>query len=175
MINVVCPDSEVAIIIQRCPKFRGQGDLVHSSKLNRFKGNQYKKTSVCPAGRNIRWMSLTEMVSARIQSSCEQSASSRVHFPSPTSDHFLVWSSRSITSPPSGFGPTFPATKNRIYIKIGRRVMRQHFYDPSRSTSLHVDASRLNGLGLLLKQRKTAIPWRLVQAGYRFLSSAEIR
>ena len=49
------------------------------------------------------------------------------------------------------------------------------FYDPKRPTSLHVDASRLNGLGFLLKQLDDSKVWRVVQAGSRFLSSAESR
>jgi hypothetical protein len=49
------------------------------------------------------------------------------------------------------------------------------FYDPKRPTSLHVDASRLNGLGFLLKQLYDSKVWRVVQAGSRFLSSAESR
>jgi hypothetical protein len=34
------------------------------------------------------------------------------------------------------------------------------FYDRSRPTSLHVGASKLNGLGLLLKQLDVANVWR---------------
>ncbi|XP_045025183.1 uncharacterized protein LOC123469907 [Daphnia magna] len=49
------------------------------------------------------------------------------------------------------------------------------FYDPKRPTSLHVDASRLNGLGFLLKQLDDSKKWRIVQAGSRFISSAESR
>ena len=49
------------------------------------------------------------------------------------------------------------------------------FYDPALPTALHVDASRLNGLGFLLKQKGADGHWRLVQAGSRFLSSAESR
>jgi hypothetical protein len=49
------------------------------------------------------------------------------------------------------------------------------FYDPKRQTSLPVDASRLNGLGFLLKQLDDSKVRRLVQAGSRFLSSAETR
>jgi hypothetical protein len=48
-------------------------------------------------------------------------------------------------------------------------------YDPSRPTSIHVDASRLNGLCFLLKQCDAANVWRVVQAGSRFLSSDEKR
>ena len=49
------------------------------------------------------------------------------------------------------------------------------FYGPKRPTSLHVDASRLNGLGFLLKQLDSSSKWRVVQAGSRFLSNAETR
>jgi hypothetical protein len=49
------------------------------------------------------------------------------------------------------------------------------FYDPALPTSLHVDASRLNGLGFLLKQQGADAKWTVVQAGSRFLSSAESR
>ena len=49
------------------------------------------------------------------------------------------------------------------------------FYDPSLPTSLHVDASLLNGLGFLLKQQGEDGVWRIVQAGSRFLSAAERR
>ena len=48
------------------------------------------------------------------------------------------------------------------------------FYDPVRPTALHVDASRLHGLGFLLKQ-DTGRGWRVVQAGSRFLSDPETR
>lgn len=47
------------------------------------------------------------------------------------------------------------------------------FYDPGRLTSLHVDASRLNGLGFLLKPLDDSNLWRFVQAGSRFISDAE--
>ena len=40
-------------------------------------------------------------------------------------------------------------------------------------TSLVVDASRLNGLGFVLKQQQEDESWRPVQAGSRFLTSAE--
>ena len=49
------------------------------------------------------------------------------------------------------------------------------FYDPELPTALHVDASLLNGLGFLLKQKGADGNWRIVQAGSRFLSSAESR
>ncbi len=48
------------------------------------------------------------------------------------------------------------------------------FYDPARPTALHVDASRLFGLGFLLKQN-TGRGWRVVQAGSRFLADPETR
>ena len=49
------------------------------------------------------------------------------------------------------------------------------FYDTKNPTALHTDASRLFGLGFLLKQQDTAGHWRLIQAGSRFLSDAETR
>lgn len=49
------------------------------------------------------------------------------------------------------------------------------FYDPGHPTALHVDASRLNGLGFVLKQKGTDGSWKMVQAGSRFLSAAESR
>jgi len=49
------------------------------------------------------------------------------------------------------------------------------FYDPSRPTRLIADASRLNGLGFVLKQEVDHEVWKTVQAGSRFLSSAETR
>lgn len=49
------------------------------------------------------------------------------------------------------------------------------FYDPGLPTALHVDASRLNGVGFLLRQRTSPTVWRIVQAGSRFLSDAEKR
>ena len=50
------------------------------------------------------------------------------------------------------------------------------FYNPERETTLHVDASRLNGLGFILKQRDANTnEWWMVQAGSRFLSPAESR
>ncbi len=61
-------------------------------------------------------------------------------------------------------------------------VARQHlssaktltYYDPSRRTRLICDASRLFGLGFILKQEVQGV-WKPVQAGSRFLSSAESR
>ena len=47
------------------------------------------------------------------------------------------------------------------------------FYDPKRPTALHVDASRLHGLGFVLKQQQPDGSWQMVQAGSRFLSDAE--
>ena len=49
------------------------------------------------------------------------------------------------------------------------------YYSPSRQTRLITDASRLNGLGFVLKQLQDDDIWRPVQAGSRFLSSAETR
>ena len=49
------------------------------------------------------------------------------------------------------------------------------YYDPKRPTSLHCDASRLNGLGFVLKQQQEDKTWRMVQAGSRFLTETESR
>ena len=49
------------------------------------------------------------------------------------------------------------------------------FYDPDRPTALHVDASRLRGLGFILRQQNKDGSWNVVQAGSRFLSDAETR
>jgi predicted aspartyl protease len=49
------------------------------------------------------------------------------------------------------------------------------YYAPTRQTRLVTDASRLNGLGFVLKQLQDDGCWRPVQAGSRFLSSAETR
>ena len=48
------------------------------------------------------------------------------------------------------------------------------FYDPKKQTRLQVDASRLKGLGFVLKQLSGG-EWKTVQAGSRFLSEAETR
>ncbi len=49
------------------------------------------------------------------------------------------------------------------------------YYDPSRKTRLIADASRLFGLGFVLKQEVESDVWKMVQAGSRFLSNAETR
>ena len=49
------------------------------------------------------------------------------------------------------------------------------FYDPGFPTALHVDASRLQGIGFVLRQRAPDGVWKIVQAGSRFLSDAESR
>lgn len=49
------------------------------------------------------------------------------------------------------------------------------FYDPALPTALHVDASRLRGLGFVLRQQSLDGKWNVVQAGSRFLSDAETR
>jgi hypothetical protein len=43
------------------------------------------------------------------------------------------------------------------------------FYDTNRPTTLFTDASLLNGLGFILKQRATSGTWQMVQVGSRFL------
>ena len=62
----------------------------------------------------------------------------------------------------SEHGEAFRAARNQLVI-----VPDLAFYDPSRPTSLAVDASLLNGLGFILKQR--------VASGTRFLYSPETR
>ena len=47
------------------------------------------------------------------------------------------------------------------------------YYNVNRPTALHTDASRLHGLGFILKQQQPDGGWNLVQAGSRFLTSAE--
>ena len=49
------------------------------------------------------------------------------------------------------------------------------YYCPKKQTRLIADASRLNGLGFVLKQLQENDQWRTVQAGSRFLTSAETR
>jgi len=54
-------------------------------------------------------------------------------------------------------------------------VQELTYFDHRRPTKLFTDASRLNGLGFVLKQEQNDGSWRIVQAGSRFLSSAETR
>ena len=49
------------------------------------------------------------------------------------------------------------------------------FYDHTRETRLFTDASRLNGLGFVLKQKQSDGYWKTVQAGSRYLTGAEER
>ena len=49
------------------------------------------------------------------------------------------------------------------------------YYDPSRPTRLHTDASRRQGLRFVLTQKQPDNTWRTVQAGSRFLFGAESR
>jgi len=49
------------------------------------------------------------------------------------------------------------------------------YFDHRKPTRLYTDASRLNGLGFVVKQLQDEGHWRIVQAGSRFLSSAETR
>ena len=49
------------------------------------------------------------------------------------------------------------------------------YYYPRHATSLHVVASRLHGLGFVLKQRQEGNSWRMVCAGSRYLSETESR
>ena len=49
------------------------------------------------------------------------------------------------------------------------------YYCPKKHTRLVADASRLNGLGFVLKQQQEDKEWKIVQAGSRFLTAAETR
>ena len=49
------------------------------------------------------------------------------------------------------------------------------FYDHRRETRLFTDASRLNGLGFVLKQKQPDGYWKTVMAGSRYLTGAEER
>ena len=49
------------------------------------------------------------------------------------------------------------------------------YFDHRKPTRLYTDASRLNGLGFVVKQLQDEGHWKIVQAGSRFLSSAETR
>jgi len=49
------------------------------------------------------------------------------------------------------------------------------YYDHRKPTRLYTDASRLHGLGFVLKQQQSDGTWRIVQAGSRYLSGAEER
>jgi len=49
------------------------------------------------------------------------------------------------------------------------------YYDATRPLSLHTDGSLLNGLGFVLHQKQDDGHWHVVQAGSRFLTSAESR
>ena len=49
------------------------------------------------------------------------------------------------------------------------------YYSPVRKTALYTDASRINGLGFVMKQQQDDGSWRVVRAGSRFLSDAESR
>ena len=49
------------------------------------------------------------------------------------------------------------------------------FFDPNRPTRLETDASRLHGIGFVLRQLHDGDKWRIVQCGSRFLTSAESR
>ena len=63
--------------------------------------------------------------------------------------------------------------------KLARHLLSQvpalAYYDSSRPTALHTDASRLRGLGFVLKQQQKNGEWRMVQAGSRLIVPAESR
>jgi hypothetical protein len=58
-----------------------------------------------------------------------------------------------------------------------RRLLSQvpalAYYDPTRPTALQIDASRLRGLGFILKQQQRNGEWKMVQAGSRLIVPAE--
>ena len=69
-------------------------------------------------------------------------------------------------------------THEEAFLKAREALSETHdlaFYDQKRPTALHVDASRLFGLGFILKQKDANGSWRMVQAGSRYLSEAESR
>ncbi|KAI9550940.1 hypothetical protein GHT06_000605 [Daphnia sinensis] len=69
-------------------------------------------------------------------------------------------------------------THEDAFLKARKALSETHdlaFYDQKRPTALHVDASRLHGLGFIWKQRDADGSWRMVQAGSRYLSEAESR
>lgn len=49
------------------------------------------------------------------------------------------------------------------------------YFDPRRPTTLSTDASRLKGLGFVLRQQQEDGTWRVIQAGSRFLTPTESR
>ena len=65
---------------------------------------------------------------------------------------------------------TFQETKNAL---TETQVLA--YYDPLKQTSLHTDASRLKGLGLVLKQQQADGTQRMIHAGSRYLTEIEKR
>ena len=67
---------------------------------------------------------------------------------------------------------------DKAFIKA-RRLLSQvpalAYYDPKRPTALFTDASRLCGLGFVLKQQQQSGEWKMVQAGSRLIVPAESR
>ena len=67
---------------------------------------------------------------------------------------------------------------DKAFIKA-RRLLSQvpalAYYAPTRPTALYTDASRLCGLGFVLKQQQKNGEWKMVQAGSRFIVPAESR
>ena len=49
------------------------------------------------------------------------------------------------------------------------------FYNPAHPAALYTDASRLKGLGFILRQKQPDDTWRVERAGSRFLSDADTR
>lgn len=70
------------------------------------------------------------------------------------------------------WSPVYDAAFNKAR-ELLSKVPHLDFYDVKAPTRLTVDASKLNGLGFVLQQQDQSGKWQLIQAGSRFLSSAE--
>jgi hypothetical protein len=69
-------------------------------------------------------------------------------------------------------------THEDAFLKARKALSETHdltFYDQTRPTALHVDASRIFILGFILKQKDADGSWRMIQAGSRYLPEAESR
>jgi hypothetical protein len=62
-------------------------------------------------------------------------------------------------------------SKVKQYLSSGQTLA---YYNPKLKTRLSSDASRLNGPGFVLKQKQSDGNWKPVQAGSRFLTTAEV-
>ena len=70
---------------------------------------------------------------------------------------------------------TTQAAFDRVKKEVSENPTFVAYFDPSRPTRLQTDASRLNGLGFVLRQQQKDLPWRVIQAGSRFLTDTETR